>query len=129
MCKCKGKCGCNISTITKGEKGDNGIIGTNAFKFVKEFEYDGVTSIEILYSEITACNPIPEGCLDDGTAYNQYIDYHVQIWEFYSKGGGEPDLWILVPPSEYRYFVTASNGNVELSDLTAEGTYRLVILA
>ena len=27
MCKCKGKCGCNISTTTKGDKGDAGTIG------------------------------------------------------------------------------------------------------
>lgn len=28
MCKCKGKCGCNISTTTKGDKGDAGTAGT-----------------------------------------------------------------------------------------------------
>lgn len=27
MCKCSGKCGCNITQITKGEKGDTGDIG------------------------------------------------------------------------------------------------------
>ena len=27
MCKCKGKCGCNISTTTKGDKGDVGATG------------------------------------------------------------------------------------------------------
>lgn len=27
MCKCSGKCGCNITKITKGEKGDTGAIG------------------------------------------------------------------------------------------------------
>lgn len=27
MCKCKGKCGCNMSTTTKGDKGDAGATG------------------------------------------------------------------------------------------------------
>lgn len=33
MCKCKGKCGCNISTITKGEKGDAGTAEVSFYSF------------------------------------------------------------------------------------------------
>lgn len=33
MCKCKGKCGCNISTVTKGEKGDAGTAEVSFYAF------------------------------------------------------------------------------------------------
>lgn len=32
MCKCKNKCGCNISTTTQGQKGDPSIIPTLGYK-------------------------------------------------------------------------------------------------
>lgn len=40
MCKCSGKCGCNITSTTKGEKGDAAIDG-NSFIYFKSFETDG----------------------------------------------------------------------------------------
>lgn len=133
MCNCKGSCGCNITQITKGEKGDNGTNGTNgsnganAFKFVKEFDYDGSTPIEIPYVQITACNPIPEGCYADATFYDEYVDYHVQLWQFTAAKEPAPAQWAL---ASFTYTVDAISGDVTLLIPGGEATtYRVVILA
>ena len=140
MCNCSKKCNCNITQITKGEKGDNGTDGANgtngsnganAFKFVKEFDYDGSTPIEIPYVQITSCNPIPEGCYADGTVYDDTVDYHVQLWGFVPpKEFGNPN-WSLMSDYYYDYTIDAVTGNVVLTmgPNPGIGTYRLVILA
>lgn len=133
MCNCSKKCGCNITQITKGEKGDNGVNGTNgtnAFKFVKEFDYDGSSTIDILYTQITACNPIPEGCYADATFYDEYVDYHIQLWQFIPAKELTPPQWLLVPFSSFSYQLDATNGNITMALNTLDATtYRLVILA
>lgn len=122
MCNCKTKCGCNIAQTTKGEKGDSGI---NAFKFVKEFEYDGSTPLSIPYSEITDCNSIPEGCYASGDSYNAIVDYHVQIWKLIVKPGS-PTYW--TPFTGFDYAIDLS-GDVLISGTAEAALYRLVILA
>lgn len=37
MCNCLGKCGCNITRITKGEKGDNGLNGADGADLFLDF--------------------------------------------------------------------------------------------
>lgn len=138
MCNCSKKCNCNITQITKGEKGDSGLVGaagtngTNAFKFVKQFDYDGSTPIEIPYVQITACAPIPEGCFADGTTYDDTVDYHAQLWIFGPPKfpGGNP-TWSKFPESNYDYDIDSVTGDVLLTfqlEFPA-ATYRLVILA
>jgi hypothetical protein len=131
MCNCKGSCGCNITQITKGEKGDNGTNGANAFKFVKEFEYDGTTPISLPYVQITSCNPIPEGCYADGTTYDETVDYHVQLWEFKRAVIGSNPKWELFHYINYTYSIDTVTGAVLLSfePEIASATFRLVILA
>jgi hypothetical protein len=134
MCNCKGSCGCNITQITKGEKGDNGtngVAGTNAFKFVKEFDYDGDTPIDILYSEITTCNPIPEGCYADGTVYDDIVDYHFQLWEFIPAKDAVPPQWKLKSAADFTYQIDTITGDavLEFPVEVSAATYRLVILA
>lgn len=47
MCKCKGKCGCNISTITKGEKGDPSSASSLGYKVYTAFLNQKGTSAPI----------------------------------------------------------------------------------
>ena len=134
MCNCKGSCGCNITQITKGEKGDNGTNGTNGtsnFKFVKEFDYDGSTPISLPYIQITACNPIPEGCYADGTLYDETVDYHFQLWEFIPAKDEVPPQWLLRSAADFTYRIDTVTGNAVLNFPVEVGatTYRLVILA
>ncbi len=35
MCKCSGKCGCNITSTTKGPKGDSGLVSNYGYKVFK----------------------------------------------------------------------------------------------
>jgi hypothetical protein len=134
MCNCKGSCGCNITQITKGEKGDNGtngVAGANAFKFVKEFDYDGTTPISIPYVQITSCNPIPEGCYADGTFYDDTVDYHAQLFQFIPAKEATPPQWKLISSSVFTYEIDTITGNVLIRfpvEVVAT-TYRLVILA
>ena len=137
MCNCSKKCNCNITQITKGEKGDSGLVGaagtngTNAFKFLKEFDYDGSTPISIPYVQITACAPIPEGCFADGTTYDDTVDYHAQLWEFIPAKLGSPPYWKLCHYINYTYNINAITGEVLLSfePEIAAAIFRLVILA
>jgi hypothetical protein len=46
MCKCKGKCGCNISTITKGEKGDTGSVNVLFYSF-KAQTVDSPSTVDV----------------------------------------------------------------------------------
>lgn len=134
MCTCKGSCGCNITQITKGEKGDNGtngVAGTNAFKFVKEFDYDGTTPISLHYAQITTCDPIPEGCYADGTVYDDTVDYHFQLWEFIPAKESTPPQWLLKSAADFTYTIDTITGNAVLNfPVEANAaTFRLVILA
>lgn len=134
MCNCKGKCGCNITQTTKGEKGDNGINGvdgTNAFKFVKQITTVGNESVIIPYTEITSCNPIPEGCYPTGTVYDQYIDLQVQIF-FLEVNEGSDSLWadITFDTKNTKWRINSVSGDLSIGfSPEAIGDYRVVILA
>jgi hypothetical protein len=138
MCNCKGRCGCNITQITKGEKGDNGTNGANganAFKFVKEFETEDIEqTITVPYSEWTDCGVINTGCLADGTTANPFVDVHIQLWLFVPSEIGSSYWQLLVngPPAEnfsYTTRIDSASGDITIITDGNLGNYRLVILA
>lgn len=123
-------CNCTQLTIPVGPQGPigntgptgpQGPSGTNAFKFVKEFETDGTTEV-IPYSEITACKLIPQGCYPTGTTYNQFVDYHVQMWQYLSVKG----QWAL--DTTLQFVIDVTTGDLSI-DFNTAGVYRVVILA
>ena len=133
MCNCSKKCNCNITQITKGEKGDSGLAGANAFKFVKEFETEDIEqTITIPYAQWSACGAPPSGCLADGTTANPFVDIHIQLWLFVN---GDTPYWLLLSNGafgttySYNARINSSTGAITIITDGNLGTYRLVILA
>lgn len=76
MCTCIGKCGCNITSLTKGEKGDPGANGENNLITVSDSNgnsVSGVSEVVFLNKTITVAN------LGSGVASVANLPYKAEI--------------------------------------------------
>ena len=72
--------GCTTKIVVVTKQGEKGSAGTNAFKFIKEFNTDSNgTVITVTLAEMVACGALPAGCLSGGIP-SSVADLNVQVW-------------------------------------------------
>ncbi|WP_298842166.1 hypothetical protein [uncultured Clostridium sp.] len=111
MCKCKGKCGCNISTTTKGEKGDSSSVSALGYRVYAAFISQIGTSAPTVSILMNTLGEIPT------FSYNS-----VGVYTITSPGGLFPNnkTFVLFGPLEIKN--TAKSGAVMFDSGSWNGT-------
>lgn len=115
-----------------GANGTNGTNGTNAFKVVKNFLTDDIEQdINITYTELTSCSPLPEGCVINGNLDPTiFANLQIQVWLKNPLNGN----WLLLSnssgstPMDYTVQIDGTTGTITVSTLNNQGLYKIVII-